>query len=85
MGAFGNFLVLVVIGGGIGFAMTRYGRGVRVTGTVTSGDATSALVGIAGSFMGFHIGLMLGLLQDFVLYLVAAGVAAITVLAWRGR
>jgi len=85
MGAFGRFLVLVVIGAGLGFAMTRYGRGVRVTGTTVSGDATSALVGIAGSFMGYHIGLILGLYNEFVLFLVAAGISAVTVLAWRGR
>lgn len=85
MGAVGHFLVLVVIGGGMGFALTRHGRGVRVTGTATSGDVTSALVGIAGSFMGYHIGLILGLYNELVLYVVAAGIAAITVLAWRGR
>jgi hypothetical protein len=85
MGALGHFLVLVVIGGGMGFALTRYGHGVRVTGTVASGDATSALVGIAGSFMGYHIGLILGFYYELVLYVAAAGIAAVTVLAWRGR
>jgi hypothetical protein len=35
--------------------------------------------------MGFHIGLILGLLNDFVLLLVAAGIAAVTIIAWRGR
>jgi len=85
MGAFGSFLVLVVIGAGLGFAMTRYGRGVALTGTAGSGDVTSALVGIAGSFMGYHIGLILSLYNEFVLFVVAAGISALTVLAWRGR
>lgn len=85
MSAFATFLVLIVIGAGLGFALTRYHGSVRVTGSVTSGDVTSALVGIAGSFMGYHIGLMLGLFNDFVLLLVAAGIAALTVIAWRGR
>jgi hypothetical protein len=85
MSPLANFLVLVVIGGGLGFALTRYGRGAKVIGTTYAGDPTSALVGIAGSFMGFHIGLILGLPSVFVLYVVAAGVAALTVMAWRGR
>jgi hypothetical protein len=85
MSAFATFLVLIVIGAGMGFALTRYHGSVRVTGTMGSGDVTSALVGIAGSFMGYHIGLLLGLYNDFVLLVVAAGIAAVTVLAWRGR
>lgn len=85
MSAFATFLALVVIGAGLGFALTRYRGGAYVPRTIHSGDVTSALVGIAGSFMGYHIGLMLGLFNDFVLLLVAAGIAAITVIAWRGR
>jgi hypothetical protein len=85
MSALGTFLVLIVIGAGMGFALTRYHGSVRVTGPVSSSDVTVALVGIAGSFMGFHIGLILGLLNDFVLLLVAAGIAAVTIIAWRGR
>jgi hypothetical protein len=88
MGAFGTFLVLVIIGAGIGFAMNRYGRswlGRHVADTVGTGDVTCALVGIAGSFMGYHIGIIFGLLNDFVLYLVAAAFAALTLYLWRGR
>ena len=88
MGAFGTFLVLVVIGAGIGFAMNRYGRswlGQHVADTVGAGDITYALVGIAGSFMGYHLGVIFGLLNEFVLYIVAAAIAALTVYLWRGR
>jgi len=88
MGAFGTFLVLVVIGAGIGFAMNRYGRswlGQHVADTVGAGDITYALVGIAGSFMGYHLGVIFGLLNEFVLYVVAAAIAALTVYLWRGR
>jgi len=88
MGEIGNFLVLVVIGGGIGFAMTRYGRswlGRQVAGATGAGDVTYALVGIAGSFMGFHIALILGLVSQFLLYVLAAAGAALTVWLWRGR
>jgi hypothetical protein len=88
MGAFGTFLVLVIIGAGIGFAMNRYGRswlGRHVADTVGVGDITYALVGIAGSFMGYHVGVIFGLLNEFVLYVVAAAIAALTVWLWRGR
>ena len=88
MGAIGNFLVLVIIGAGIGFAMNRYGRswlGRQVAETTGVGDITYALVGIAGAFMGFHIGIIFGLLNDFILYLFAAAGAALTVWLWRGR
>jgi hypothetical protein len=88
MGAIETFLVLIIIGAGIGFAMNRYGRGWvgrQVAGATGAGDITYALVGIAGSFMGFHFGLILGLLNTFVLYLVAALGAALTVWLWRGR
>jgi hypothetical protein len=87
MGAIGTFLVLVIIGAGIGIAMTRYGRswlGRQMAGA-TGSDITFALVGIAGSFMGFHIALILGLLTDVLLYVVAAIGAALTVWGWRGR
>ncbi len=88
MGPIGNFLVLIIIGAGIGFAMNRYGRswlGRQVADTTGLGDITYALVGIAGSFMGYHIGVIVGLLNEFVLYLVAAAGAALTVWLWRGR
>ncbi len=80
MGSFGTFLVLVVIGAGFGFALTR-GR-VRLT---SAASFTPALVGIAGSFMGYHIGLILSLYNQFVLYVVAVAGAALTVWLWRGR
>jgi hypothetical protein len=65
--------------------MTRYGQswlGRKFSGAT---DATFALVGIAGAFMGFHIGLVLGLLSPFLLYLLAVAGAAITIWLWRGR
>jgi hypothetical protein len=88
MGPIGNFLVLIIIGAGIGFAMNRYGRswlGRQVADTTGLGDITYALVGIAGSFMGYHVGIIVGLLNEFVLYLLAAAGAALTVWLWRGR
>jgi hypothetical protein len=81
-----NFLVLIVIGAGIGFAMNRYGRswlGRQVADATGVGDVTCALVGIAGSFMGYHVGLILSIYIDFVLYLLAALGAALTIWGWR--
>jgi len=81
-----NFLVLIVIGAGIGFAMNRYGRswlGRQVADATGVGDVTYALVGIAGSFMGYHVGLILSIYIDFVLYLLAALGAALTIWGWR--
>ena len=59
------------------------GRRPNATGV---GDITYALVGIAGSFIGFHLGVILGLLPTpLMLYLAAVAGAAITIWLWRGR
>jgi hypothetical protein len=88
MNALGTFLLLVVFGAAVGFAMNRYGRswvGRQVAGATGAGDITYALVGIAGSFMGYHIAIILGLLSPLIMYLLAVGGAALTVWLWRGR
>jgi hypothetical protein len=88
MTAIGNFLTLVVIGAAIGIAMTRYGRswlGRHFAGAVGASDLTYVLVGIAGSFMGFHIGLILGVSHPILLYVLAIVGAGLTVWLWRGR
>ena len=47
---------------------------------------TSALVGIAGAFIGFHISVILGLLPSPLLHYVLAAAGALLVLwLWRGR
>lgn len=83
-----TFLVIVVIGIVVGLAFNRYGRswlGRQVAGATGAGDVTYALVGIAGSFMGFHIGVILGLLPSILLYVAAVLGAAVTLWLWRGR
>jgi hypothetical protein len=88
MTAIGDFLTLVVIGAFVGLTMTRYGRswfGRHFAGTVGASDVTYVLVGIAGSFMGFHIGLIVGALSPVLMYVLAAIGAAATVFLWRGR
>jgi uncharacterized membrane protein YeaQ/YmgE (transglycosylase-associated protein family) len=48
------------------------------------GIGTYALVGIAGSFIGFHVAVILGLLPSpLMLYVSAAIGAAVTVWLWR--
>lgn len=86
MGPFATFLLLVVFGAAVGFAMNRYGHswlGRQVSGATGGGDITYALVGIAGSFMGYHIAGILGLMSPLLAYLLAVAGAAATVWLWR--
>ena len=56
--AFVTFLLLIAIGIAVGLFFNRYGRswiGQKVAGATGAGDVTYSLVGIAGSFMGFHL------------------------------
>jgi hypothetical protein len=82
-----NFLVVLAIGIVVGLAFNRYARTwLARLGSTTRSDITSALVGIAGSFIGFHIGVILGLLPSpLMLYLTAVVGAALTLWLWRGR
>jgi hypothetical protein len=50
------------------------------------GDVTYALVGIAGSFIGFHMAVILGLLPTpLMLYVGALAGTVVTLWLWRGR
>jgi uncharacterized membrane protein YeaQ/YmgE (transglycosylase-associated protein family) len=82
-----NFLIVLAIGMVVGLAFNRYARNwLERLGSKTRSDITSALVGIAGSFIGFHIGVTLGLLPSpLMLYLTAVVGAALTLWLWRGR
>ncbi len=84
-----NLIVILAIGIIIGLVFNRYGRswlGRQTAGATGMGDITYALVGIAGSFIGFHIAIILGLLPTpLMLYLAALAGAAITIWLWRGR
>jgi hypothetical protein len=87
MNALGTFLLLVVFGAAVGFALNRYGRtwlGRQVAGATGAADITYALVGIAGSFMGFHVAGILGIGSPFLAYILAVAGAALTVYLWRG-
>jgi hypothetical protein len=86
--AIATFLILVVIGIAVGLLFNRRGRswlGRQIVDVTGAGDVTYSLVGIAGSFMGFHIGVILGLPPSIMLYLAAVLGAAVTIWAWPGR
>jgi hypothetical protein len=82
-----NFLVVLGIGIVVGLAFNRYARSwlARFANTTRS-DITSALVGIAGAFIGFHLGAIVGLLPSPPMLYAAAAIGAVIVLwLWRGR
>lgn len=83
-----TFIILIVIGIVVGLVFNRHGRswlGRQVADATGAGDTTYSLVGIAGSFMGFHVGVILGLLPSVLLYVAAILGAALTLWLWRGR
>ena len=82
-----NLIVILIIGAVVGLAFNRYARSwLARFATTTRSDITSALVGIAGAFIGFHLGSILGLLPSpLMLYAAAAIGAAIVLWLWRGR
>jgi len=85
--ALANFLIVLIIGIVVGLAFNRYARSwLARLGTSTHSDITSALVGIAGAFIGFHLGVILGLLPSPLMFYLTAVVGAVVVLwLWRGR
>ena len=80
------FFLVLVIGAVIGVAFDRFGGRGWFARQVTGGRnalVTGALVGIAGSFIGYHLAIMLGL-DTGVTQLIAAAVGALVVLfLWR--
>jgi len=87
--ALGNVIMIVVIGIIVGLVFNRYGRswlGRQVADATGVGDVTYSLVGTAGSFIGFHLAVILGLLPTpLMLYVAAIVGAVVTIWLWRGR
>ena len=85
--ALANFLIVLIIGIVAGLFFNRYARSwLARLGATTRSDITAALVGIAGAFIGFHLGVIAGLLPSPLMFYVTAAVGAIVVLwFWRGR
>jgi uncharacterized membrane protein YeaQ/YmgE (transglycosylase-associated protein family) len=82
-----TFLLVLVIGVVAGFLFDRLAGPswlARQFSGSTRGIITSALVGVAGAFVGYHIALLLVLTGGLVMSLIAAAVGAACVLfAWR--
>ena len=82
-----TFLLVLVIGVAAGILFDRLAGPswlARQFSGSTRGIVTSALVGVAGAFVGFHIGLLLALGGGLVTTVIAAAVgAAVVLFAWR--
>jgi hypothetical protein len=85
--ALANFLIVAIIGIAAGLIFNRYFRSwLARLGSSRQSDITAALVGIAGAFIGFHLGAIAGLLPSPLLLYVTAAVGAMLVLwLWRGK
>jgi uncharacterized membrane protein YeaQ/YmgE (transglycosylase-associated protein family) len=85
--ALANFLIVIIIGIVAGLFFNRYARSwLARLGTTTHSDITAALVGIAGSFIGFHLSVILGLLPSPLMHYILAAIGALVLLwLWRGR
>ena len=85
--ALANFLIILIIGVVAGLVFNRYARSwLARLGTTTHSDITSALVGIAGAFIGFHVSVIVGLLPSPLMHYIVAAIGAFVVLwLWRGR
>ena len=85
--ALANLLIILLIGVVAGLVFNRYSRSwlARIGGSSRS-DLTTALVGIAGAFIGFHVSVIAGLLPSPLMHYLLAIVGAVLVLwLWRGR
>lgn len=82
-----NLLVVLAIGVAAGLLFNRYGQTwLRRQFVTRHSDVTSSLVGIAGAFIGFHVGVILRLLPSPLMPGVMAAIGAVLVLwLWRGR
>jgi uncharacterized membrane protein YeaQ/YmgE (transglycosylase-associated protein family) len=82
-----NLLIVLAIGIAAGLVYNRYGQTwLRRQFVTQHSDVTSALVGIAGAFIGFHVGVILGLLPSPLMHYLTAAIGALLVLwFWRGR
>jgi uncharacterized membrane protein YeaQ/YmgE (transglycosylase-associated protein family) len=82
-----NFLIVLAIGIIAGLVFNRYAQNwLSRQFTTRQSDITTALVGIAGAFIGFHLGVILGLPPTPLMLYILAIVGAFAVLwFWRGR
>jgi uncharacterized membrane protein YeaQ/YmgE (transglycosylase-associated protein family) len=82
-----TLLTVLVIGIAVGLFFNLAGQTwLKRQFASRQSDLTSALVGIAGAFIGFHLGVILGLRPSPLMpYLAALIGAALVIWLWRGR
>ena len=81
-----TILLVLVIGIVVGIAALRVNRQSWLTRQIAGGrrlELTSALVGIAGAFIGFHVFALAGVISTLIVLLGAIIGAIIVVWAWR--
>jgi len=82
-----TFLLVLVVGVVAGILFDRLAGPswlARQFSGSTRGMITSALVGIAGAFVGYHIGLLLALSGGLLMSIIAATIgAAVVLFVWR--
>ena len=81
------FIIVLLIGIVVGVAAQRMARASWLSRQIAGGrraDVTSALVGIAGAFVGFHLAALVALSAGMGLLFIAAIIgAALVVWGWR--
>jgi len=82
-----TFIIVLLIGAIVGIAIRRMARASWLSTQSAGGqraDLTSALVGIAGAFIGFHIGALVALSAGVIVLFIAAIIGAVLVVwGWR--
>ena len=82
-----TFLLVLAIGVGAGFLFDRLAGPswlARQFSGSTRGSITSALVGVAGAFVGYQIAVLLALGSGLVTTVIAAALgAAVVLFGWR--
>jgi hypothetical protein len=82
-----TFIIVLLIVVVVGIAAQRMARASWLSRQIAGGrcaDLTSALVGIAGAFIGFHIGAIIALSAGMILLFIFEIVGAVLVL-WGCR
>jgi uncharacterized membrane protein YeaQ/YmgE (transglycosylase-associated protein family) len=78
-----TLVIVILIGIAASWFVNRYGRGWFGT---RADSFTAALVGIAGAFVGFHLGVAIGLGPSRIADYIAALIGALAILwVWRNR
>ena len=81
------FIIVLLIGIVVGVAAQRMARASWLSRQIAGGrraEVTSALVGIAGAFVGFHLAALVALSAGIGLLFIAAIIgAALVVWGWR--